>query len=318
MRFFVIASALSLITFQALSDPLPSWEETDAKTAIIDFVEAVTDPASEYYVTPADRIATIDNDGTLWSEQPVYFQLIYALDRLREKAKADPSILTTDVLRAAAEGDIEAIAAGGMEALLDVLAVSHSDISAKDFEADVRAWLQGARHPTTGLLYTDMVFQPMLELLRYLRDEGFQTWIVSGGGIHFVRAFAQEAYNIPPEQVIGSATPTEYADGKIIKQAGILFVDDKAGKPLGIDTHIGKRPIFAAGNSDGDFEMLEYTFAGEGPRFGMLVHHTDGEREFAYDREGHIGVLNRGLDEGPDRGWIIVDMATDWTRIWSR
>ena len=316
MHRFIISAAVCLAAAPALSDPLPSWAATETKSAIIAFVDAVTDPASPDYVTPADRIATFDNDGNLWAEQPVYFQFIYALDRLKEKAEADPSILSSDVLKAAAAGDIETVAAGGVEALLEVVAVSHAGMSVEDFQDDVRAWFDTAWHPTTGMRYDEMIYQPMLELLSYLRDEGFQTWIVSGGGVHFVRAFAQEAYNIPPEQVVGSAGPTEYVDGQVMKLAGIDFVDDKEGKPVGIDNRIGKRPIFASGNSDGDFAMLEYTTAGEGARFGMLLHHTDGDREFAYDREGHIGVLNRGLDEGPERGWVIVDMENDWKQVW--
>jgi hypothetical protein len=267
----------------------------------------VTDPSSETYVTPADRIAVFDNDGNLWAEQPVYFQLVYAVERLQERAEADPSILTSEVLRAAAEGDME-----GM------LAVSHSGMSVAAFQDDVADWLATATHPGTGMLYGEMIYQPMLELLRYLRDEGFQTWIVSGGGVHFVRAFAEEAYGIPPEQVLGSATPTEYDEDSrtIMKLPGVAFVDDKAGKPVGIDSRIGRRPIFASGNSDGDFQMLDYTMAGEGPRFAMLLHHTDGTREFAYDRDSHVGQLVRGLDEGPERGWLIVDMARDWEQVW--
>ncbi|MEO9649276.1 MAG: HAD family hydrolase [Roseobacter sp.] len=316
MRSLFFAASMSCLAFSAVADPLPSWANTQTKSAIIEFVEQVTDPTSEKYVTPTDRIATFDNDGTLWSEQPVYFQLFYALDRLKEKAAQDPSILTSDVLKAGAAGDIQTIAKSGVEGLLEILAVSHSGMSVETFEADVIAWLADARHPVTDKPFDEMVYQPMLELLRYLRDEGFQTWIVSGGGIHFLRAFAQEAYNIPPENVIGSTTPTEYVDGKVMKLPGIEFVDDKEGKPVGIDSRIGKKPIFVGGNSDGDFAMLEYATGGDGPSFGLLVHHTDSEREFAYDREGHIGVLNRGLDEGPDRGWIIVDMANDWERIW--
>jgi phosphoserine phosphatase len=321
MRFLPASGLLAAaLAMPAAADPLPSWAEGAAKTRIIDFVERVTDPASPDYVTPADRIAVFDNDGALWAEQPVYFQLIYALDRLKEKAEADASILTSDTLRAAAAGDFEGMMTGGTEGLMEVLAVSHSGMSVEDFQADVRAWLDTARHPTTGMAYDEMIYQPMLELLAYLRDESFQTWIVSGGGVHFVRTFAAEAYGIPPEQVLGSATPTEYQviDGvpTIVKQPGIAFVDDKAGKPVGIDSRIGKRPIFAAGNSDGDFQMLEYTTAGDGPRFAMIVHHTDSAREFAYDRESHVGRLARGLDEGPERGWLIVDMAGDWTKVW--
>lgn len=316
MRILAIGFSLALAAVPALADPLPSWAETDTKTAIITFVDSVTDPASDDYVTPADRIAVFDNDGTLWAEQPLYFQLFYALDRLRDRAAKDSSILTSDILKAAAAGDLETVAAGGTEGLLEILAVSHAGMSVEAFQDDVRDWLETARHPTTDMRYDRMVYQPMLELLSYLRDEGFQTWIVSGGGVHFIRAFAEEAYNIPPEQILGSAGPTEYKDGMVMKLPGIDFVDDKKGKPVGIDSRIGKRPIFAGGNSDGDFAMLEYTTGGDGPRFGLLVHHTDAAREFAYDREGHIGVLVRGLDEGPQLGWTIVDMATDWTKVW--
>jgi phosphoglycolate phosphatase-like HAD superfamily hydrolase len=304
-----------------LADPLPSWNDTDAKAAIIAFVEGVTDPASDDYVTPSDRIAVFDNDGTLWAEQPVYFQLFFALDRLRELAAADPSILTSDTLRAAAEGDIQGALAGGEAGLLEIVTASHSGLSVDAFEEAVSAWLETARHPVTGLAYDEMTYQPMLELLTYLRDEDFQTYIVSGGGIHFMRAFAEGAYGIPPENVIGSAGKTSYAvvDGvpTILKDPGIAFIDDKAGKPVGIDTRIGRRPIFVAGNSDGDFEMLEWATAGDGTRFGMIVHHTDAAREWAYDRDSHIGKLARGLDEGPDRGWLIVDMANDWGRVYS-
>lgn len=303
----------------ALSDPLPSWRATEAKTRIIAFVDSVTDPESTGYVTPSARIAVFDNDGTLWAEQPVYFQLVYALDRLREKAEADPSVLISDALKAGAEGDIEGILASGVDGLKEVLAVSHSGMSVQEFQSDVRAWIATATHPETGKLYRAMVYQPMLELLAYLRAEGFQTWIVSGGGLHFLRTFAQETYGIPPQQVLGSATPTEYdANARdIMKLPGIAFIADKAGKAVGIDSRIGRRPIFAAGNSDGDFQMIEYTMAGNGPRFGLIVHHTDAEREFAYDRDSHVGRLARGLDEAPDRGWLIVDMARDWARIWS-
>ena len=286
------------------------------KQAIINFVERVTDPTSPDYVTAEDRVAVFDNDGTLWSEQPVYFQLAYALYSLEKKAASDPSILTSDTLRAAASGDVETVIESGSEGLLEVIAVSHSGMTVNNFQDDVVNWLENARHSTTGKRYTDMVYQPMQELLRYLRDEDFQTYIVSGGGVDFMRAFSKEAYNIPNQQVIGSTGPAEYSDGEIIKLAGDVFINDKEGKPLGISSRIGKRPIFASGNSDGDFAMLEYTTAGPGPSFGMLLHHTDGEREFAYDREGHIGVLNKGLDESGERGWVIIDMASDWKQVW--
>ena len=315
MKYF-IAAGLSMFASAILADPLPSWSETDTKQAIINFVERVTDPTSPDYVTAEDRVAVFDNDGTLWSEQPVYFQLAYALYSLEKKAASDPSILTSNTLRAAASGDVETVIESGSEGLLEVIAVSHSGMTVNNFQDDVVNWLENARHSTTGKRYTDMVYQPMQELLRYLRDEDFQTYIVSGGGVDFMRAFSKEAYNIPNQQVIGSTGPAEYSNGEIIKLAGDVFINDKEGKPLGISSRIGKRPIFASGNSDGDFAMLEYTTAGPGPSFGMLLHHTDGEREFAYDREGHIGVLNKGLDESGERGWVIIDMASDWKQVW--
>ncbi len=304
----------------AIADPLPSWNETDAKSRIMSFVDDVTDPSLDTYVTPDDRIAVFDNDGTLWGEQPVYFQLIYAIDRVARMAADNPEILTSDVLKAAAAGDMDGIMAGGEKGLLEIIDASHSGMSVDDFQADVLAWLDTARHPTTGRPYDEMLYQPMLELLRYLRDEGFSTYIVSGGGVHFMRAFAEEAYNIPPSQVIGSALNSSYQviDGvpTVVKTPGIAFIDDKEGKPVGIDAKSGKRPIFVGGNSDGDFAMLDSATSGEGPRFGLIVHHTDAEREVAYDRDSHIGKLVRGLDEGPDRGWLIVDMANDWARVW--
>ena len=321
MRSTIAAVALTFLPAAVLADPLPSWSDTDAKAAIIAFVESVTDAGADTFVPEDDRIAVFDNDGTLWTEQPAYFQLLYALDILRERAASDPSILTSDVLRAANEGDMEGMMAGGEAGLVEIINVSHANITPEDFKASAHEWLTTATHPTSGLTYAQMTYQPMLELLRYLRDEEFQTYIVSGGGIDFIRAIAGEAYNIPPTQIVGSEGNTSYAvsdDGTptITKDGGVSFVDDKEGKPVGIMRHIGQRPIFAAGNSDGDFAMLEWTTAGDGPRFGMLIHHTDAAREFAYDREGHIGVLDRGLDEAEGRGWLLVDMAEDWEQVW--
>lgn len=322
MRIFLTTlSFAAAAAAMAVADPLPSWNNTDAKARIIAFVDTVTDPSSDDYVTPSDRIAVFDNDGTLWAEQPVYFQFLYALDTLKSMAAADPSILSSDVLKAAAADDIDTVMAAGEEGLLEVITVSHSGMSVDDFEASVAAWLETAQHPATGMAYGDMTYQPMVELLVYLRDQGFETFIVSGGGIHFIRALAEDAYGIPNQNVIGSIAESSYEmiDGvpTIMKAPGIAFIDDKAGKPVGIDRHIGKRPILAGGNSDGDFEMLEWTTAGDGPRLGLIVHHTDAAREFAYDRDSHIGKLDRGLDEGPDKEWIIIDMADDWSRVWS-
>lgn len=321
MNAALISAIVIMVPSALLADPLPSWGESDRKERIIQFVDAVTDPDSADYVTPAERIAVFDNDGTLWAEQPVYFQLSYALDRLSEMAEADPSILTSPVLEAAAKGDLQAVADGGHDALIEVVNASHAGISVQDFQADVAEWLETARHPDTGLQYDQMTYQPMVELLRYLRDKGFRTYIVSGGGLHFMRVFAEEAYGIPPEQVLGTYSSSTYEapDGTptIIKAPGIAFVDDKEGKPINIERTIGRRPILAGGNSDGDFAMLEWTTAGDGPRLGVLIHHTDAEREWAYDRESPIGKLVDGLDKGPDMGWVIVDMAQDWERIYT-
>ena len=317
------ACCVSLFMFAATawSDPLPSWSDGPAKERIVSFVESVTDPDGKGFVPVAERIAVFDNDGTLWAEQPVYFQLIFALDEVARRAKDDPSILTSDALRAAANGDMKAVMASGKAGLAEILKVSHSGIDVETFQAHVNDWLETARHPSRGMAYDQMTYQPMVELLRYLRDEGFSTWIVSGGGLHFMRAFADRAYGIPPQQVIGSSVVTSYQvteDGpKIMKEGELFFYDDKEGKPLAIDRHIGMRPILAVGNSDGDFQMLEYTTAGDGPRLGVYIHHTDADREWAYDRKGHIGVLNRGLDDADQRGWLVVDMARDWKRVFT-
>ncbi|WP_108661216.1 HAD family hydrolase [Acuticoccus kandeliae] len=325
-RALVASIAIATATLHSVSafagnDPLPSWNEGEAKASIIAFVESVIDPAAPTYVPEAARIAVFDNDGTLWSEQPAYFQALYALDRLKEKAKADPSILTSDTLKAAAAGDMKGAMAGGEKGLLEIVNVSHSGLSVDDFKADAHEWLTTAKHPTTGMTFATMTYQPMNELLRYLRDEGFTTYIVSGGGVDFIRAIAPEAYNIPVHQVVGSEGTTKYvvSDGvpSLMKEGGLSFLDDKVGKPVGIERFIGVRPIFAAGNSDGDYQMLEYVTAGEGPRFGLIVHHTDAEREFAYDREGHIGVLNQALDDAAKEGWLVVDMKKDWATIWT-
>ncbi|MEP2029094.1 MAG: HAD family hydrolase [Paracoccaceae bacterium] len=320
MRSIIYTVAFSLAAFPGFADPLPSWAASENKTAIIDFVESVTDPASPDYVTPDARIATFDNDGTLWSEQPLYFQFLFSFDQLRMMGAADPSILTSDTLKAAAKGDVETVVAGGKDALVEVLVAAHSGMSAETYRSSVSEWLTSATHPETNLPYDQMLYQPMLELLRYLRDEGFETYIVSGGGIDFMRVFAERVYGIPPENIVGSSFQASYQviDGvpTLMKEGELFFYDDKEGKPVGIYRHIGRRPILAAGNSDGDFQMLEYTTAGDGARLGILVRHTDSDREFAYDREGHIGVLDRGLDEGPERGWAIVDMARDWSQVW--
>lgn len=322
MRRVLTAAMILAIPAAAQTDPPPSWNPSGAEAAIVDFVTRVTDASSADFVPEAERIAVFDNDGTLWSEQPMYFHGLYALRRLGEKAKADPSILTDDTLRAAAAGDMNGVRAGGEKGLIEILDVSHAGMSVEDFKADAHDWLTTARHPTSGLPFAQMTFQPMLELLVYLRDNGFHTYVVSGGGADFMRAIAKEAYGIPTWQVIGSEGSTKYEaaeDGSLtlMKMGVISFIDDKAGKPVGLETHIGQRPIFAAGNSDGDPRMLEWVTAGDGPLFGLVVHHTDAAREFAYDRDSAFGKLDKGLDEAPARGWTVVDMKADGSRIWS-
>ncbi len=318
-RTLVAGLAALLLAAAASADPLPSWNDTGAKAAIIDFVDGVTDPASQDYVTPDARIAVFDNDGTLWSEQPIYFQFLFALDRAKALGTENPDWATSEVLQAAVDGDMGSIMAGGEEALLEVVDATHSGMSVEAFQEEVRGWLEAARHPETGLAFDAMVYQPMLELLSYLRDNDFETYIVSGGGIDFMRAFAEEAYGIPPEQVIGSMANAsfEIVDGvpQVIKQPGLAFLDDKGGKPVGIMRDIGRKPIFVGGNSDGDFAMLQWATTGEGPRFGMIVHHTDADREWAYGRDSSVGRLDMGLDAAAEQGWVVVDMQEDWATI---
>ncbi|BFM19979.1 HAD family hydrolase [Gilvimarinus japonicus] len=310
------------MALQATADPLPSWNDTHAKTAIVEYVASVTDPTSEQFVPVAARIAVFDNDGTLWSEQPVYFQLTYALDTLKEKAKKDPSLINSPALKAAAAGDLKTLMAGGMSGLQEVINASHSDMSVMAFQQSVKQWLATARHPKTNMRYDAMIYQPMLELLSYLRDNSFTTYIVSGGGQQFIRAFSEKAYGIPPQQVIGTALHAQYEliDGKpqITKKPDVSFLDDGPGKPVGIATVIGKKPIFVGGNSDGDFEMLEWGSSNELPSFGLIVHHTDAKREFAYDRDSHIGKLDKGLKQASSRGWLVVDMKEDWAKVYPK
>ncbi len=301
-------------------DPLPSWNEGEAKQAIFDFVVRVTDSASPAFVPESERIATFDNDGCLWSEQPMYFQVIFAMDRVKALAPEHPEWATQQPFQAVLEGDIETLAASGEHGLLELVMVTHAGMTTEEFETVATDWLATAKHPTTGRPYTEMVYQPMLEVLDYLRANGFKTFIVSGGGIEFMRPWTEAVYGIPPEQVVGSSVKTAYElrDGVpvIARLPELNFIDDKEGKPLGINSHIGRRPIAAFGNSDGDFQMLEWTTAGDGARLGVLIHHTDAEREWAYDRDSHIGRLDRGLDEASDRGWVVVSMKDDWGRIY--
>jgi phosphoserine phosphatase len=303
----------------AFADSLPSWNDGAARKAIVDFVARVTTQGSPAFVPPAKRIAVFDNDGTLWSEQPMYFQLAFAIDRIRTLAPRHPEWKTKQPFKAVLDGDFQALAASGERGMIELVMASHAGMSADAFEKIVSDWIRTAKHPKTGKPYTEMVYQPMLELLTYLRANGFKTFIVSGGGIDFMRPWAERVYGIPPEQVVGSSIKVKYevSNGKptLTRLPAINFLDDKAEKPVGIHYHIGHRPILAFGNSDGDFQMLEWVTAGTGARLGLLVHHDDDKREFAYDRKSHIGRLARGLDEGPGRGWVITSMKERWKCI---
>ena len=315
----LVLMALGTLT-AARAGGLPSWNEGPSRAAIVDFVAAVTDASGSSFVPPSERVAVFDNDGTLWAEQPLYFQPIYIFDRIKSLAPEHPEWKTEEPFAAVLKGDYKAALAGGGEALLKMAMATHAGITAEEFNQSVRTWISTARHPTTDRPYSEMVYQPMLEVLNYLRAHDFKTFIVSGGGIDFMRVFAEETYGIPPEQIVGSSIKAGYEirDGKptIVKLPELNFIDDNAGKPIGIHQHIGRRPIAAFGNSDGDFEMLEWTTAGKGERLGVIIHHTDAEREWAYDRDSHIGRLDKALDEASQRGWVLVDMKRDWSRIY--
>lgn len=301
------------------SDPLPSWNDGATKRAIIEFVDKVTKQGSPDFVPPAERIATFDNDGTLWCEQPLYVQIVFAVDRVRTFAATHPEVKDQPLFKAALEGDLKAVLSVSACDRLQFLATSHTGMTTDEFTAIVNDWLKTAKHPRFKRPYTDLVYQPMLELLVYLRANHFKTFIVSGGGIEFMRPWADSVYGIPPEQVVGSSIKLRYElrDGQptLFRLAEINFVDDKAGKPVGIQQAIGRRPIAAFGNSDGDYEMLRWVTSGPGPRFGLIVHHTDATREYAYDRDSAVGRLVKALDEAPERGWVVTDMKNDWNIV---
>ena len=302
-------------------DPLPSWNDGAAKRAITDFVARVTTQGGPDFVPIDQRIATFDNDGTLWTEQPFYFQVAFALDRIKALAPRHPEWRTTQPFKGVLEGDIETLAAFGEKGLLEVMAATHAGMTTEEFSKIVLDWIASARHPRFNRPYTDLVYQPMIELLAHMRAHGFKTFIVSGGGIEFMRPWTEKIYGIPPEQVVGSSGVTKFQlepDGKpvLLKEAKVEFIDDGPGKAVGINRFIGRRPIFAFGNSDGDQQMLEWTAAGTGARFMALVHHTDAEREYAYDRKSHIGRLDKAWDEAVRRGWLVVDMKQDWKVIY--
>jgi phosphoglycolate phosphatase-like HAD superfamily hydrolase len=321
----LLATALvSVLAFTAAishaADPLPSWNNGKAKQSIVEFVEKVTKPGSPDFVPAAERIATFDNDGTLWAEQPMYFQLAFALDRVKALASQHPEWKDKEPFASLLKGDLKGALAGGEPAIFQIVMATHAGLTTEEFEQIVRDWIATAKHPKTGRPYTEMVYQPMLELLTLLRTNGFKTFIASAGGIDFMRVFSERVYGIPPEQVIGSSGKLKFElrDGKpvLVKLPEIDFIDEKAGKPIGIQQHIGRRPIAAFGNSDGDLEMLEYTTAGAGPRLGVIIHHDDSDREWAYDRDSHIGKLDKGLDEAATKGWTVVSMKDDWKLIY--
>ncbi len=302
------------------TDPLPSWNEGKAKQAIIDFVQTTTDPKSEAFIPQEERIVTFDNDGCLWSEQPMYFQFLFAMDRIKQMAPEHPEWNEQQPFKAVLEGDLETVKQSGVKGLLLLTLSSHSGITTDEFSRIVKEWINTAKHPKTGKLYKEMVYQPMLEVLDYLRGNGFKTYIVSGGGIDFMRPWTEEVYGIPPEQVVGSSGKYEWqmvdSHPQIIKLPEIDFIDDKEGKPIGIQKFIGRKPVAAFGNSDGDLQMLQWTASGAGKRLMVYIHHTDAGREWAYDRQSHIGKLDTGLDEAVKKGWIVVDMAADWKQIY--
>ena len=306
---------------RAQSDPLPSWNDGPGKQASVEFVKTVTKEGGPDYVPVPQRIATFDNDGTLWSEQPIYFQFAFALDRVKALAPQHPEWKTQQPFKAVLDGDTKALMASGEKGLIELLMATHTGMTTDEFTDAVREWLASAKHPTHKRPYTQLVYQPMLELLAYLRQNGFKTFIVSGGTVEFMRAFSEKVYGVPPEQVVGTSFVTKFQTANngvpvLMREAKIEFIDDGPGKPVGIQRFIGRRPILAFGNSDGDQQMLEWTAAGTGARLMGLVHHTDAQREWAYDRQSHIGRLDKALDEARARKWIVVDMKRDWKQVY--
>jgi phosphoglycolate phosphatase-like HAD superfamily hydrolase len=306
----------------AQTDPLPSWNDGAAKKSITDFVAKVTTQGSADFVPPAERIAVFDNDGTLWCEQPIYFQAAFALDRVRAMAKDHPEWKNQQPFKAFLAGDKQALASQGEKGLLTLVGIAHAGMTTDEFAKSVADWLATAKHPRFNRPYNELVYQPMVELLAHLRANGFKTFIVSGGGVEFMRVWAEKAYGIPPEQVVGSSGEAKFemgADGKprLMKLPKVEFIDDGPGKPVGINRFIGRRPILAFGNSDGDHQMLQWTMAGSGARFAGIVHHTDEQREYAYDRTSKIGKLDKAWDEAKAKGWTVVDMKQDWKKVFA-
>jgi phosphoserine phosphatase len=323
-KLFAIAllGALAFTTTIArAADPLPSWNDGAAKQSIISFVEKVTTEGSQDFVTVPERIATFDNDGTLWCEKPMPVQLYFVLDRVKTLAPQHPEWQTQEPFASILKGDPKGAMAGGERGLMELFMATHTGNTTEEFAKIVKDWITTAKHPKTGKLNTEMVYQPMLEVLAYLRANGFKTFIVSGGGIEFMRPWTETVYGIPPEQIIGSSVKTQFEirDGQpvLVRLPELNFNDDKGGKPVGINEHIGRRPIAAFGNSDGDLQMLQYTGAGSGTRFCLYVHHDDADREYVYDRQDHLAKLDKGLDEAAAKGWTVVSMKADWKKVFA-
>jgi phosphoglycolate phosphatase-like HAD superfamily hydrolase len=316
-------AAVLLLAAQSVfaADPLPSWNDGPAKKTVMEFVEKVTKEAGQDFVPASERIAVFDNDGTLWCEQPMYVQAAFALDRVKALAPQHPEWKEKEPFASVLRNDLKGMAAAGEKGLMELLAATHAGLTIEEFYKIVSEWLATARHPKYQRPYTECIYQPMVELLAFLRANGFKTFIVSGGGIEFMRPWTEKVYGIPPEQVVGSSGKLKYelrGDVPVLlKLPEINLIDDKVGKPVGIQEHIGRRPIAAFGNSDGDYEMLRWTTAGSGARFGLIVHHTDADREFAYDRHSHVGMLDKALTEAPARGWTVVDMKRDWKKVFA-
>lgn len=320
--FMLLISLISTIAFASAakqSTPLPSWNDVASKQAIVKFVESVTDVNSRHFVPKEERIAVFDNDGTLWSEKPFYFQLFFAIDQLKSLSPEHPEWQEDPMYKAVKDNNLKALAEGGHDGLLKLMMLTHANTSTEEFSQIVKDWIKTARHPETNKLFTDMVFQPMLELLNYLRTNDFKTYIVSGGGLEFMRPWSEEVYGIPPEQVIGSNLKTKFklinGQPKIVRLAEINTINDKEVKPTSIWQHIGKKPIAAFGNSDGDLQMLQWTTAGSGQSFGLIVHHTDAEREWLYDKDSLVGHLEKALFEAQQNNWTVVDMKMDWKTV---
>jgi len=321
VRLLVLGTLLALaVPAMARADPLQSWNDTGPKAAIVSFVEKVTREGSPDFVPEPERVAVFDNDGTLWVEHPMYTQLAFALDRVKALAPQHPEWATTQPFQAVLEGDMKTLAASGEKGLMEIIAATHSGMTTAEFQAIVSDWISTARDARFKRPYTELVYQPMLELLAYLRAHGFKTFIVSGGGVEFMRPWTERVYGVPPEQVVGSSIKTQFEmkDGTpaLLRLPEVNFIDDKTGKPIGINEYIGRRPIAAFGNSDGDLEMLQWTTLGvTGPRLGMIIHHTDAAREYAYDRNTEFGRLDKALDAAAANKWTVVSMKTDWKRI---